>query len=196
MRNVLYSALGQAHDVEIDIYHATLQPGDRLVLCSDGLTLHLAPEEIAQVALAAEDPDDISRKFIDLANKRGGRDNVSVIVVTAEENEDLDTGMDAGAEYEYTDEDTLIIGSDTRHFSSSESQISPNIENTTDYHEHAPFSASAPSQTTMRAHAAPSRRTAEVLAVSPGEEDDDLPGDTAGESRFETWGEGRDPSCD
>lgn len=205
MRNVLYRALGQAHDVEIDIYNATLQPGDRLVLCSDGLTLHITPEEIAQVALAANDPEDISRKFIDLANKRGGRDNVSVVVVTAEQNGAFDTQAETGTGYEYTDEDTLIIGSDSRYFGSSESQHSPNVDNTIDQYEHAPFSESAPSQTTMRAHATPGRETAEFPAHVPeSTEDDDStcdcegdpPGDLAGESRFEAWGEGRDTSRD
>lgn len=192
MRNVLYRALGQAHDVEIDIYYATLQPGDRLVLCSDGLTLHITPEEIAQVALAAEDPDDISRKFIDLANKRGGRDNVSVIVITAEAGDPL--AMQAETGYQYTDEDTLIIGGEAQPFGPSESQSSPNNDSPANHHEHAPFSATAPSQTTMRLHAVPSRQTTEIPVVESGT--DESPADAAGESPVETHGEERDTPRD
>jgi PPM family protein phosphatase len=84
MKNVLYRALGQARDVEVDIYYERLHPNDRLVLCSDGLTLHVRPEEIAQVVLAADNPEEASQKLIELANVRGGRDNVSVIVIKVE----------------------------------------------------------------------------------------------------------------
>ena len=50
MRNVLYRALGQTEDVDVDIYQSRLEVHDRLVLCSDGLTRHVKPEEIAEVA--------------------------------------------------------------------------------------------------------------------------------------------------
>jgi protein phosphatase len=85
MKNVLYRALGQAEDVEIDMYYKRLHIGDRLVLCSDGLTRHVKPDEIAQLALSDENPDVASQKLIDLANERGGEDNVSVIVVSVEQ---------------------------------------------------------------------------------------------------------------
>jgi protein phosphatase len=84
MGNVLYRALGQASDVEVDIYYKKLHVQDRLVLCSDGLTLHVKADEIAKLALE-DDPSDASQKLIDLANSRGGRDNISVIVVKVEE---------------------------------------------------------------------------------------------------------------
>ena len=47
MRNVLYRALGQVDDTEADLYSRSLAEGDRLILCSDGLTRHVTPEEIA-----------------------------------------------------------------------------------------------------------------------------------------------------
>ncbi len=82
MRNVLYRALGQHEDVEVDIYEAHLRAGDRLVLCSDGLTRHVKPGEIAWIVSDATDPDSASDKLIALANERGGEDNVSVIIVS------------------------------------------------------------------------------------------------------------------
>ena len=81
MKNVLYRALGQSEYVEVDIYEVQLEPDDRLVLCSDGLTRHVAPAEIAEIAQAYDNPDDISARLIDLANSRGGEDNVSVVVI-------------------------------------------------------------------------------------------------------------------
>jgi protein phosphatase len=85
MRNVLYRALGQSEDVDVDMYYKRLHIGDRLVLCSDGLTRHVKPEEIAQLVLADANPDVASQKLIDLANERGGEDNVSVIVISVEQ---------------------------------------------------------------------------------------------------------------
>lgn len=87
MRNVLYRALGQSRDIEVDVYYEQLHINDRLVLCSDGLTLHVKPQEIAQIALAHSDPDKIADALIALANKRGGRDNVSVLVIKVEQDE-------------------------------------------------------------------------------------------------------------
>lgn len=84
MRNVLYRALGQSDDVDVDMYYKRLHVGDRLVLCSDGLTRHVKPHEIARMALDNNNPDTVSQKLIDLANERGGEDNVSVIVITVE----------------------------------------------------------------------------------------------------------------
>lgn len=87
MRNVLYRALGQSRDIEVDVYYEQLHVNDRMVLCSDGLTLHVKPQEIAQIALSQDDPDTIAESLIALANKRGGRDNVSVLVIKVEQDE-------------------------------------------------------------------------------------------------------------
>ncbi len=105
MRNVLYRALGQSRDIEVDIYYEQLHVNDRLVLCSDGLTLHVKPQEIAQIALGQDDPDKIAESLIALANKRGGRDNVSVLVIKVEQDEthllnefdDVDVDFDTAA---------------------------------------------------------------------------------------------------
>ncbi|KXK54453.1 MAG: Ser/Thr phosphatase [Chloroflexi bacterium OLB13] len=81
MRNILYRALGQSLDMDVDLYEVALDVGDRLILCSDGLTLHVHPEEIADVALEANSPESIAKRLIELANERGGQDNVSVVVI-------------------------------------------------------------------------------------------------------------------
>ncbi len=85
MKNVLYRALGQGDSIEVDIHtDLKLHTGDRIVLCSDGLTLHVRAHEIADVIMEEDDPDICSQRLIDLANSRGGRDNISVIVIYAD----------------------------------------------------------------------------------------------------------------
>ena len=85
MRNVLYRALGQDQNVDVDTYtDLRLGVGDRLVLCSDGLTLHVKPQEIADAVMAHHKPADATEKLLALANSRGGKDNISVIVVLHE----------------------------------------------------------------------------------------------------------------
>lgn len=130
MRNVLYRALGQSEDIDVDIYHSYLRAGDRLVLCSDGLTLHVKPDEIARVVLNHQNPEASSQKLIDLANERGGRDNVSVVVINVEEDnthhlprfDEMDTLAD--------DEDTLILsgGRDRRKLSALDEENLPRYE--------------------------------------------------------------------
>ncbi|MFQ3534512.1 MAG: Stp1/IreP family PP2C-type Ser/Thr phosphatase [Aggregatilineales bacterium] len=84
MGHVLYRALGQSTDLEIDLYRHTLRSNDRLVLCSDGLTRHLEDSEIAEIVLRTPDPTEATLDLIELTNERGGEDNVSVIVLHVE----------------------------------------------------------------------------------------------------------------
>lgn len=74
--------LGDARGVQPDIFVETLQPGDRLVLCSDGLTRHVSDAEIAAHASAA-DPARAADALIGMANSRGGLDNVTVLIYPA-----------------------------------------------------------------------------------------------------------------
>ncbi|HEX9496056.1 MAG TPA: protein phosphatase 2C domain-containing protein [Candidatus Limnocylindria bacterium] len=70
--------LGDARGVQPDIFVETLQPGDRLVLCSDGLTRHVSDAEIATAMRDA--PDRAADALVALAKSRGGEDNITVIV--------------------------------------------------------------------------------------------------------------------
>jgi protein phosphatase len=81
MGNVLYRALGQSLDLEVDLYSHYLNAGDRLVMCSDGLTRHLLPEDIARIVMETDSPDEASLTLIELTNSRGAEDNVSVVVI-------------------------------------------------------------------------------------------------------------------
>ena len=73
--------LGDPRGVQPDIFVETLQPADRLVLCSDGLTRHVTDPEIASAM--AQDPSRAADALIALARSRGGEDNITVIVYAA-----------------------------------------------------------------------------------------------------------------
>lgn len=89
MRNVLYRALGQVEDTEADLYSRTLTEGDWLILCSDGLTRHVKPDEIAEIVTHSATPDEAAQKLIALANERGGEDNISVVAIKMENADDV-----------------------------------------------------------------------------------------------------------
>ncbi|MGO8861454.1 MAG: Stp1/IreP family PP2C-type Ser/Thr phosphatase [Acidimicrobiales bacterium] len=80
-RHILTRALGISDGVEADLWELHLRSGDRLVLCSDGLSNELSAEEIASVLEAMSDPGDAARRLVELANEHGGSDNITVIVV-------------------------------------------------------------------------------------------------------------------
>ncbi len=79
-RNVILSSLGPTKDPQIDVFDVSAEEGDVLVLCSDGLTRHVEDAEIAEI-VRSETPDEASRILIDLANNRGGSDNISVALL-------------------------------------------------------------------------------------------------------------------
>jgi len=84
-RNLVTRALGVEDTVLLDVQEVGIASGDVLLLCSDGLNDMLHDADIAAVLGSAESPHEMSQHLIELANGRGGRDNVSVIVVKAQE---------------------------------------------------------------------------------------------------------------
>ena len=80
-RHILTRALGVADDVEIDLWELHLRSGDRLLLCSDGLTNEVGPDELAQVLGSVKDPKQAARRLVVAANEHGGHDNITVLVV-------------------------------------------------------------------------------------------------------------------
>ncbi|MSP25947.1 MAG: serine/threonine-protein phosphatase [Myxococcales bacterium] len=78
-RNVIIRSVGGRDYVEVDTCAVAIQKGDRFLLCSDGLHGYLEPEEIPDIA--AFGGDKAVRAFIDLANERGGHDNITCILV-------------------------------------------------------------------------------------------------------------------
>jgi protein phosphatase len=83
-RNLLYRSIGTDPSVEVDTLSEQLEPGDLVLLCSDGLINHVRDEELARIALEQPDPDRACEQLVALANERGGRDNISVVIIRVE----------------------------------------------------------------------------------------------------------------
>jgi protein phosphatase len=79
-RNELTRSVGVAGEVEVDVARIEVRPGDRFLLCSDGLCGYLGEVEIREV-LERERPLDAARILVDHANAKGGHDNITVQVL-------------------------------------------------------------------------------------------------------------------
>ena len=80
-RSVIYRCIGDQPAVEVDTSTHSVAPGDRLVLCCDGLWEMIRSEGIEDVMLRESDPQQACDIMIEQANLAGGTDNISVIVV-------------------------------------------------------------------------------------------------------------------
>jgi PPM family protein phosphatase len=82
-RSVITRALGIEPEVEFDLFTYKLQVGDRLLLCSDGLSDVVGTTQIRNVLLRVRSPQKAARQLVTVANEQGGPDNITVIVVDA-----------------------------------------------------------------------------------------------------------------
>lgn len=78
-RNVITRSIGTQATVDADVFVEEARVGDVWVLCSDGLTGHVHDDEIRMIA-GSQPPTEAARQLIELANSRGGRDNITVFV--------------------------------------------------------------------------------------------------------------------
>ncbi len=83
-RSVLTRSLGTDPDVAVDEFTVALTDGDRLLLCSDGLTGMVTEEQIRVILEAAPDPQDAADRLVRAANRAGGVDNITVVVLDIE----------------------------------------------------------------------------------------------------------------
>jgi serine/threonine protein phosphatase PrpC len=83
-RSVLYRSVGQEDDVSPDMMEFAIAPGDRMLLCCDGLWDELAPQVIGQVMAEASSPRSCARDLVALANASGGNDNSTAVVIFVE----------------------------------------------------------------------------------------------------------------
>lgn len=81
-RNVILQALGSEEGVKCDIFTYKLARGERLLLCSDGLTNMLSDEEILEAARSNKTPENLCKKLIELALEAGANDNVTVVTLS------------------------------------------------------------------------------------------------------------------
>lgn len=80
-RHQLTRAIGVDDNVEIDVMSLHVQAGDRILLCSDGLSNELDPEQLAEFASAPGSLDDAVQNMVNAARGAGGRDNISVVLL-------------------------------------------------------------------------------------------------------------------
>lgn len=80
-KNVLYRALGQSETIEVDALTRRLPPNSRLLLCSDGLWNMVSEQEIAEIVMQLDDPQEACDRLVALANTHGGTDNITAIVL-------------------------------------------------------------------------------------------------------------------
>ena len=83
-RNVITNTLGSSPQVKLDLLHFKVQPGDTLLVCSDGVSMLLDEKRIAQVVTGA-DPEAATTALIAEANERGAPDNLTATVLRVDE---------------------------------------------------------------------------------------------------------------
>ncbi len=84
-RSVITRAIGVSEEVEVDSMSLELQPGDQVLLCSDGLSGVVEDDEIAGTLLQVEEIDAAADALVGLANDAGGPDNITVLLLRYED---------------------------------------------------------------------------------------------------------------
>jgi serine/threonine protein phosphatase PrpC len=80
-RHILTRALGVSTEVEADMWELHLRTGDRLLLCSDGLSNEVGTDEMAEILEEMDDPGEAAHRLVEVANEHGGSDNITVVIV-------------------------------------------------------------------------------------------------------------------
>jgi protein phosphatase len=80
-RAIITRVLGNDPDVQVDLYPVTVQNGDRVIICSDGLTTMVRERDVERIARTERDPQHAADAMVAAANEAGGDDNITVIVI-------------------------------------------------------------------------------------------------------------------
>lgn len=80
-RNILMKSVSATDPVEADLFRVRLEPGDYLLLCSDGLTDSLAPAAILPFFEDKPQPEDVGPRLVEEALAKGGSDNIVVVII-------------------------------------------------------------------------------------------------------------------
>lgn len=81
-RNVITRAIGADAEVRCDVFSLRPQPGQFVLLCSDGLTGEVSEPEIYYEIVQSGTPETACKTLVDIANGRGGRDNITIVLVS------------------------------------------------------------------------------------------------------------------
>ena len=85
-KNIITRAVGTADEVKIDFFDVKLEPGDQILLCSDGLSNMVSDRDIQEILRMAPG-ENSAQELVDQANANGGKDNIAVIVIQPFTNE-------------------------------------------------------------------------------------------------------------
>lgn len=80
-KNIITRAIGAIAEVDIDFFEVDVEQGDCILMCSDGLTNMIEDEDIRAIIMSQRDVAEQAEKLVDTANRNGGRDNITVIVI-------------------------------------------------------------------------------------------------------------------
>lgn len=80
-KNVLLRALGTEEDIKFDVSSLQVEEEQFVVLCTDGLTNKVTADELSELITSGDSLTAIAKKCIDLANERGGEDNITIAIV-------------------------------------------------------------------------------------------------------------------
>jgi PPM family protein phosphatase len=80
-RSIITRAIGVSRDIEVDTISLELDPGDQLLLCSDGLTGVISDADIAAELSRGDDPDTVLARLVEAANRGGGPDNITAVLL-------------------------------------------------------------------------------------------------------------------
>lgn len=80
-KNIITRAIGVAQKVEADFFDIKMFPGDKILMCSDGLSNMLEDEEMLHIIRKQRDVVEMAEALVAAANQNGGKDNISAIIV-------------------------------------------------------------------------------------------------------------------
>jgi protein phosphatase len=80
-KNIVTRAVGVYEELEVDILEQDALPGDRYLMCSDGLSDHISKDEIKEIMVAGSKSKELAQNLVNSALDKGGTDNISVILI-------------------------------------------------------------------------------------------------------------------
>ena len=80
-KNIITRAVGAEENIAVDFFDVTLQPGDIVFMCSDGLTNMIEAEEIRMILQGKRDLVEKAESLVNAANNNGGKDNIAVVLI-------------------------------------------------------------------------------------------------------------------
>ena len=93
-KNEITRAVGIMPSIEVDTMKLTLDSDESLLLCCDGVIAHLSDDDIHKIIRDSPDPQTACQEIVDLANERGGSDNISLIILSSEGSDTKETEPD------------------------------------------------------------------------------------------------------